>query len=62
MFAWIAQNAAAFAVCLVLALSVAFAIAALVRQKKKGKPSCGGNCSSCGMCKAFADDARRGKK
>lgn len=50
MFAWISDNLAAFIVCLSLAIVVTGAVIAVVRDKKKGKSSCGGNCSACGMC------------
>ncbi|MBQ7161703.1 MAG: FeoB-associated Cys-rich membrane protein [Clostridia bacterium] len=50
MFAWIAENTAAFIICLVLAFIVIGALAVVLRDKKKGKTSCGGNCSACGMC------------
>ena len=49
MFSWIAENLGAIVVCLVLALLVAGAVAVLVRDKKKGKSSCGGNCGHCAM-------------
>ena len=49
MFAWIAENLATIIICLVLAVIVAAIIIGLVRNKKKGKSSCGGNCAHCAM-------------
>ena len=50
MFTWIANNLAAFLVCLSLAVILGIAVAVIIRDKKKGRSSCGGNCSACGMC------------
>lgn len=49
MFAWIAENLATIIICLVLAVIVAAIIIGLVRNKKKGKSSCGCNCVHCAM-------------
>lgn len=49
MLQWFMENMGAIAVCLVLALMVAGAVLVLVRDKKKGKSSCGGNCGHCAM-------------
>ena len=49
MFAWIAENLATIIICLVLAVNVAAIIIGLVRNKKKGKSSCGCNCAHCAM-------------
>ncbi len=48
MFAWIAKNIGTILICLVLILIVAAIIRSIVRDKKAGKSSCGGNCSHCG--------------
>lgn len=52
MTAWIIANIGTILVSLVLILIVAGIVFYLVRQKKSGKSSCscGGNCSSCGVC------------
>ena len=34
----------------VVALLVAVAILSIVRDRKQGKSSCGGNCASCKLC------------
>ena len=35
----------------VLAVVVGLIIRAMIRDKKAGKSSCGGNCGECGLCK-----------
>lgn len=49
MFTWIAENIATILICLVLVLIVTAIIVKIVKDKKKGKSSCGGTCSSCPM-------------
>ncbi|MBP0985898.1 MAG: FeoB-associated Cys-rich membrane protein [Oscillospiraceae bacterium] len=38
-------------VALILVMIVALIIRTLINDRKKGKLSCGGNCSSCGACR-----------
>ncbi|MDR1094132.1 MAG: FeoB-associated Cys-rich membrane protein [Clostridiales bacterium] len=47
MFAWIAQNWGTLLIGLAVAGLVAFAVAKLARDRKKGKSSCGCNCEHC---------------
>ena len=49
MFAWIAENIGAICVCAVLLLIVGAIVYSMIRNKKKGRGSCGGNCGSCSM-------------
>ena len=49
MFAWIVENAATIIVMAVLILIAALIIAHMIRCKKNGKSSCGGNCGGCAM-------------
>lgn len=49
MLAWISANIATILICAVLAVIVAAIIIGMVRDKKKGKSSCGCGCSSCPM-------------
>ena len=49
MLSWLAQNLSTVIVCLVLALILTLIIVKLVKDKKKGKSSCGGNCVHCAM-------------
>ena len=49
MFAWIADNIVTIVICLVLILIVAGIIYSLIRDKKRGKSTCGNNCAHCTM-------------
>lgn len=49
MLAWIGENIATFLICLGLLAVVTAIIIRLVRNKKKGKTSCGCGCQSCPM-------------
>ena len=49
MLNWITDNLSTIIVSLVLILIVAAIISKLVRDKKKGKSSCGCNCAHCAM-------------
>ena len=48
MFAWIAKNIGTILICLVLILIVYAIIRSMIKDKRAGKSSCGGNCSHCG--------------
>ncbi len=48
MLNWLASNLATILISLVLLAIVALIVRYLIRQKKQGKSSCGGNCSCCG--------------
>ena len=49
MFVWISNNLGTILITLVLILIVAGVIYSIVRDKKKGKSLCGGNCGHCAM-------------
>ena len=49
MFAWISANIGTIIICAVLVLIVAAIIFKLVRDKRKGKSSCGCTCAHCAM-------------
>ena len=49
MIAWITENLGTILITLVLVLVVTGIIIKLVKDRKKGKSSCGGNCAHCGM-------------
>jgi hypothetical protein len=49
MLSWIAANIGTIIICAVLGVIVACIIAGMIRDKKKGKSSCGGNCGHCPM-------------
>ena len=46
MLAWLSKNIATIIICLVLAVIVTLIIFSLVKNKKKGKSSCGCNCAT----------------
>ena len=48
MFEWIANNAATLAASAAVLALVAFAVFALVRERKRTSGGCTGNCASCG--------------
>lgn len=49
MLAWIMENLATILISAVLVVIVAAVLAGMVRDKKKGKSSCGCGCSGCAM-------------
>ena len=49
MFAWLAKNAVTVIICAVLIAVVAAIIYSMIRNKKKGKSSCGCGCADCPM-------------
>ena len=49
MFAWIAANLATILICAGLLAVVAAIVIGMVRNKKKGKSSCGCGCAECPM-------------
>ena len=50
MLAWLSANLINIALGLVIVLVVALLLRSMIRDKKAGKFSCGGNCASCGAC------------
>ena len=50
MFAWLSANLINIALIALIGLIVALLIRGMVRDRKAGKRSCGGNCASCGAC------------
>ena len=49
MFAWIAENIGTILITAALVLIVALIARKLIKDKKKGKRSCGCNCAHCAM-------------
>lgn len=47
MLAWLTENIATMMICAVLIAVVAAIIIGMVRNKKKGKSSCGCGCADC---------------
>lgn len=50
MFAWILENLATILIAAALAAVLTVIIAVLIRDKRKGRSSCGGNCGNCAHC------------
>ena len=50
MLTWLSANLINITLIAVLVLIVALVIRNMVRDRKAGKRSCGGNCASCGAC------------
>ncbi len=50
MFAWLSANLINIALIAVIALVVGLLIRSMIRDRRAGKSSCGGNCASCGAC------------
>ncbi len=50
MLAWLSANLINIALVAVIALIVGLLIRGMIRDKKAGKSSCGGNCAGCGAC------------
>ena len=50
MLAWLSANLVNIVICAILILVVGLIIRGMIRDRKAGKSSCGGNCGSCGAC------------
>ena len=61
MFTWIFENYATIIICAVLIAVVAAIIVSMVRNKKKGKSSCGCGCISCQRKSSVSDVFRNSK-
>ena len=49
MLAWITENIATIIICAVLIAVVAAIVISMIKNKKKGKSSCGCGCTDCPM-------------
>lgn len=61
MLAWISANVGTIIICAVLILIVAAIIVGLVKDKKKGKSSCGCNCAHCAMAGSCHNNVKKDK-
>ena len=52
MLQWISTNIGTILISLLLLTAVALIIRSMMRDKKQGKSSCGGNCAGCAACGA----------
>ena len=50
MLTWLSANLINIVLIAVIALIVGLLLRGMIRDKKAGKSSCGGNCASCGVC------------
>ena len=50
MLAWLSANLINIVLIAVIVLVVGLLIRGMVRDRKAGRRSCGGNCASCGAC------------
>ena len=50
MLAWFAANVINIVLILVIAAVVGLILRGMIRDRKAGKSSCGGNCAGCGAC------------
>ena len=60
MSAWLSANLINIILIAVLALVVGLLIRGMIRDRKAGKSSCGGNCAACGACGGCSGCARCG--
>lgn len=61
MLNWIANNMATILISLGLLIIVFAIIVKLVKEKKKGKSSCGCNCAHCAMAGSCHNNGRKKK-
>ena len=50
MLIWLTAHIADIVIIAVLAAAVFFVVRGMIRDRKAGKPSCGGSCAGCGAC------------
>lgn len=63
MLMWLKSNAATIIISLILIAVVAAVIVSIVKNKKKGKSSCGCNCAHCAMAgSCHSANQQKGKK
>ena len=61
MLAWISANIGTIIICAVLLIIVAAIIIGLVKDKKKGKSSCGCHCDHCAMAGSCHNNVKKDK-
>ena len=50
MIIWLTQNIGTIIILLVLTAVVTGIVLGMIKDKKQGKSTCGGNCANCKMC------------
>ena len=58
MPAWLSANLINIALLAVLVLIVALLLRGMIRDKRAGNSSCGGNCASCGACSGCSSSGK----
>ena len=59
MLAWLTVNLGTILITLALVLIVTCIVLKLIKDKKHGKSSCGGNCAHCNMCAGHSSGNKR---
>lgn len=59
MLAWLSANLINIALVAVIVLITGLLIRGMIRDKKAGKSSCGGNCAGCGACSGCSSCGKR---
>ncbi len=62
MIIWLTQNIGTIIILLILIAVVTGIVLGMIKDKKQGKSSCGGNCAHCKMCTACKGDKNREMK
>ena len=62
MFDWLKDNILTIGILLILAAAVFAIVFSLIRDKKKGRSSCGNNCAHCAMAGKCHQHAASQKK
>ena len=62
MLTWLSANLINIVLAAVIVLVVGFLIRSMIRDKKAGTRSCGGNCACCGACSGCSACGKCGAK
>lgn len=55
---WLTKNLGTILVLAIVLLIAGLALKTVIRDKRNGKSSCGGNCAACGACHACKSHAK----
>ncbi len=62
MLIWLNDNLGTIIISLILAALIGFIIYRMIRDRRQGISSCGGNCAHCGMCAGHRNDRTKGNR
>lgn len=62
MITWITANLGTIVVSLILIVIVAAVISKMIKDKRNGISSCGGNCAHCSMCASCGKKEKTDKR